>query len=499
MKTLYLDCFSGISGNMFMGMLFDLGLSIEAWEAEMKRLAYPKGLTWEITPRLVEGIQGTFFEVHLPQQTPRDRQWLADQIRQRTRAGATHANQGPQGTQGTQSPQGSQGAQSAFKLQSALAFKAQAGLKGQKGALSHSAAHPGFAQSSPGHPAGQPHGGHPAHAHRHYGEIIQTLSDAALHPAVFERARLTFELLARAEGRVHGRPWQSVGFHEVGNWDSQIDILGVCVGLHLLNIEAVYCSPLTEGQGFIECAHGQMPIPVPAVVNLLRETDFVLKQTDISTELVTPTGMALVKALAKPAATCPLGRVLSVGYGFGSRQTGRLNALRGFLIETVDEGMQGERKGVPDEVEEISFYVDDADPETLAHLRKTLADHVLDHIVWSAQGKKERLGQRHEVLIEPHQHDRVVSLIFAESGTVGLRYRRLQRETMKRSEQVFCVEQVRLRYKCFQYGDVQKGTWEYEDLQTLANQASISLREAREMAERVRLLDHETGREADAV
>lgn len=404
-KSLYLEAFSGISGNMFLGALFDLGLDFATWREEMNKLPLPEGLILHYEQKERSSVFGSFFEVYDEHHHP-------------------HIHTGP----GT-----------------------------------HEEHH-------------HSHGHHHPHEHHHYGEIVSMLRDLPLAEAVLEDATAVFTHLAQAEGAVHHRPWQEVGFHEVGNWDSIVDIVGVCLGLKMLGIDKVYVSDLSDGQGFISCAHGLMPVPVPAVVKLLEGSAFRVRTLEVQTELVTPTGMALLKHFAEPVSMRPAATIAKVGYGFGSRETGALNALRAYLLEeeTIDEEEQSS-----DEVMEVAFMVDDASPETLAFFQEKLRQlPVIDLICWPVLGKKQRLGTRFELLVQAKDMDIVTRLIFQEQGTVGFRYRLQKRRVMQRYFEDFDVEGETVRVKHFSYEDIHKYTYEYEDVARLANHLDVSFREA---------------------
>lgn len=166
-------------------------------------------------------------------------------------------------------------------------------------------------------------------AQRHIDEVRTIIMSSPLPESVKERSMRVFFLLAEAEGRVHGIDASEVHFHEVGAVDALIDIVGVVAGLEMLGVEAVFASSLPLGTGWVRAAHGPLPVPAPAVLQLLTTTDAVITSDVTPAELVTPTGAALLAALA--TFTRPHMRVQRIGYGLGARQLPHPNALRIWL------------------------------------------------------------------------------------------------------------------------------------------------------------------------
>lgn len=462
MKKLYIDCFSGISGNMFLGMLFDLGLDYKAWAQEMDRLGYPKELDLHYEKRNQKGIQGSFFDVFGTQ-----KRFGQDSIMQEHHHhAAIHAHVHEHGD-GLIHSHAHQHEDESLENHEHGHFHEHLHTHEHE----HVHAHDHEYEHTHEH-ADHSHE-HGEHSHRTYGEIVHILQHATLAPKVVEKVKAVFMALAEAEGAVHGKPWQEVGFHEVGNWDSIIDIVGVCVGLEQLGIEEIYVSDLTDGKGTVRCAHGLVPVPVPAVLKMLEGTAFHLQCVDVPFELLTPTGMAILKALAKPVKHCPSGKIIRSGYGFGSRETGRINAVRGTILET--ESQETKR------IFEVSFMVDDIDPETQAFLQEKIRRlGALDAILWPVQGKKNRLGSRFEILVYEDLLPDLTRLLFAEAGTVGFRFREVQRQVMDRDFEEVNVDGHLVRLKHFTFEDIHKTTIEYDDLAHYAEDMNIPLEVARQ-------------------
>ena len=173
------------------------------------------------------------------------------------------------------------------------------------------------------------------HSHRHLSHIVKIIEGSELTRGVKEQAVAIFRRLAEAEAKVHGTTVEKVHFHEVGAIDAIVDIVGACIGLELLGVKDIYCSPLNVGSGFVDCAHGTMPVPAPATAELLR--DIPIYSNQVSGELVTPTGAAIVSTLAKGFGPMPAFRIRGIGYGAGSKDfKGTANVLRALRCEFMD-------------------------------------------------------------------------------------------------------------------------------------------------------------------
>lgn len=187
-------------------------------------------------------------------------------------------------------------------------------------------------------------------------EIKEIVLNSDLEESVKETALNIFMVIAEAEAKVHGKSAEAITFHEVGALDSIMDICGAAVCLNLLGVENVYCSVVCEGTGFIMCRRGQLPVPVPAVVNMMPGSGIIVKQTDeIHTELITPTGFGILKGTKAVCGTMPEMIVEEIGIGFGKRDTGRLNGLRavlGTMMEADDRNVVIEHFSTPEREEE---------------------------------------------------------------------------------------------------------------------------------------------------
>ncbi|MFH7319161.1 nickel pincer cofactor biosynthesis protein LarC [Desulfurivibrio sp. D14AmB] len=261
---------------------------------------------------------------------------------------------------------------------------------------------------------------------RGWREISALLEQAELAAQVKELARRIFTALAAAEGKIHDCPPEKVHFHEVGALDSIVDIVGAAIGLHHFAIRHLACSPLPMARGWVNCQHGPLPLPAPATMELLR--GLPVYGVDLEMELVTPTGAAVVKALAQEFGPLPPLTLSAIGYGAGSRERpdGRPNLLR-LLIgrpKLTDESQ---------EVEVIETQLDDWAAEGFPHLCEQLfARRALDVSLTPLLMKKGRPGYLLRVLADPaHAHD-LKDCLLSETTAIGLRFHRQQRLTLPR-------------------------------------------------------------------
>jgi uncharacterized protein (TIGR00299 family) protein len=267
-----------------------------------------------------------------------------------------------------------------------------------------------------------------SHSHgRNHAEIRALLSKSTLDPEVKERALAVFQRIAIAEGAIHGVPPETVGFHEVGAEDSIADIVSACAGIAFLKVDQITCGPLIEGSGHIHCAHGTFPLPAPATLALLQGIPF--RQVDEPWEHITPTGAALLAEYATAYGTMPEMTVSQIGYGLGSRVTPhRPNVLRLILGETpVSEN------ATSDEVIELRCNLDDLTPEHAASaLEALLKGGALDATLTPTVMKKGRSGWILEVLTHEENAAELSELMLRQTTAFGIRQHRLKRLKLER-------------------------------------------------------------------
>ena len=292
------------------------------------------------------------------------------------------------------------------------------------------------------------HDDHGHHHHRHFADIREHLLESDLSPEVKHHAVGIFTLLAAAEGKIHGVAPDDVSFHEIGEWDSIADIVGAAYLITAVGAQSWSIGTLPLGSGFVQTAHGKLPVPVPAAALLLE--GYAFADDGLAGERVTPTGAAIVRHLhCSQAHDRTPRRLVRNGYGFGTKVfPGMSNVLRVVAFETAE--VDAEEAG--NEVALIQFEVDDQTPEDLAIALDRLRSHpsVLDVFQSPVFGKKGRIAAHIQVLAESQSLDAVVQLCFLETATIGLRHQVVTRETLPRAMKVVQVGNRSVRVKIAQ-------------------------------------------------
>ena len=310
---------------------------------------------------------------------------------------------------------------------------------------------------------------------RTHAHIAGMLEEARLPDRVRDRAQATFAALAEAEGRLHRRPPGQVHFHEVGGLDAIVDIVGTCAALEILGVDRVHASAVATGTGMVRSAHGMLPNPAPAVTELLRGAPTYGR--DVVVELTTPTGAALLAANVAGWGPMPAMTITATGFGAGSRELDDLpNATQVVLGEAA--GDRGAEPGQPVMLLEVN--VDDATGETLAHAVAALLDAgAHDAWVTPVVMKKGRPGYTVSVLADPALADQAARVLTAETGSLGLRGRLLERWPASRRPGEVVVEGLPVRVKVSP-GRVKA---EHDDVARVARRTGLPLREVRARAE----------------
>ena len=328
------------------------------------------------------------------------------------------------------------------------------------------------------------------HQHRQWRELRQMLTAAPLDPPVRTTALRCFEQLAEAEAAVHGCEPEAVHFHEVGALDAIADVLGVCAGLHALQVEQISCSPLPAGHGTVSTEHGLLPIPVPAVLELARRHQVPLLDCSRRPpgELVTPTGLALAVTWSQRFVVMPDLVPTAIGIGLGERHLDRPNQLRLLLASPVSttscEGTEAEEDPLQPRKEWVvllACQIDDMDGEALGVLHQQLqAAGALEVWLQPIQMKKQRPGQLLQLLARPADVETLRLAVWHHSSTLGIREQWQQRWALPRriEQRQTPLGPVRIKWATLPDGHV-RGKVEHDDLMAISKARQLPLQDVR--------------------
>ena len=318
---------------------------------------------------------------------------------------------------------------------------------------------------------------HSRHA-RHLSDIRTIIDKSDLPEPVRRRSIRIFSRLAEAEARVHRTAVESIHFHEVGAMDAIVDVVGSVAGLHLLNIDAIYCSPLHVGSGTVTCAHGTLPVPAPATAELTRNVP--IYSTGVKGELLTPTGAAILTTLATGFGPMPAMTVSAWGYGAGTSDPALPNLLR-MAVGQTDADVHGydmEQAAV------VETNIDDMNPQLYDYMIQALLDlGVMDVFLTQVQMKKNRPGTLVTVICTPQMVGSVSDFLMRETTTIGLRWRTDNRIKAKRAFAKVQTPFGDVQIKIARAGEriVNIGP-EYEDCRRLALEKRVPLKEVMDAA-----------------
>ncbi|MDC0050631.1 nickel pincer cofactor biosynthesis protein LarC [Verrucomicrobia bacterium] len=419
MKTLYLDIFSGISGDMFLGAMVDLGVDFDALEAELKKLKL-EGYTLSANRRQKCAIDGVKFDVH-----------LAD---------------------------------------------------GGEGDHSHSHSHDHSHEHSHSHDHEHSHehshGSDDGHGHsRNFAQISEMIHKSTLSDWVKQKSVAVFQRVANAEGKIHGMPPFEVHFHEVGAVDSIVDIVGGCIALELLGKPRVRSGPVIEGTGFIMCAHGRFPIPAPATLNILAERGVAITQCEETNELITPTGAALIAEFAEDFGPMQNLTPEKVAFGLGTRDCEtRPNVLRAVLGKETTS--TGGNDWETDTISVLETNLDDISSEVLGDfVERALNAGALDVVHTPIQMKKNRPGVQLSVLCAEGDADKFCEMILRETSAFGVRRTLTERRKLQRETKTVSTPYGEVTVKLgLLNGEVVQVAPEYESCRAIAAQADVPLK-----------------------
>ncbi|MGI8775785.1 MAG: nickel pincer cofactor biosynthesis protein LarC [Actinomycetota bacterium] len=303
---------------------------------------------------------------------------------------------------------------------------------------------------------------------RRYTDIVAILQRANLEPRVTEPALRAFELLGRAEAHVHDTDLAELHLHEVGAVDAIIDVVGVCAAVADLGVERVLCSPVPTGRGTIEAAHGVIPLPAPAVTEILKGAPLFERGTD---ELITPTGAALLATLADGFGAMPEMVLGATGYGAGTRDTKLPNVVRVLVGSLQDRSRDSHLL--------LEWNLDDMTPEIVPYaIERIIAAGALDAWATPVTMKKGRPGVQMSALAAPGDLDEVLGTIYEETTTLGVRIRGVARDELEREWTSVEIEGHPVRLKLGRRaGRVVNIAPEYEDAAKVARITGLPLKE----------------------
>lgn len=438
MRTLYLDCFAGASGDMFIGALLDCGLDFELLKAELVKLGV-EGYELSLTRVDRSGINSAKFDVHLNSEVHHHHDHSHEHHHDHSHE---HTHE-------------------------------------------HHHHHEHSHEVNPQSAIHNPH----SHDHRSLSTIKHIISSSALSASVKERALTIFQRIGEAESKIHGIPIETVHFHEVGAVDSIVDIVGACIGLEALKIEQIISAPLHVGSGTFNCAHGTYPVPGPATAELLKGVPSYSK--DIDGELVTPTGAAIISTLAVSYGNLPAMKIERVGYGAGTRSYPKFpNVLRAIIgeSENIAAGSASASPAsddTPKTVTVIEANIDDLSPQVFGHLmEKLLIAGALDVFYTPVQMKKNRPGVLMTLLCKPEDRLQLSDLIFNETTTLGVRYREEKREILRREFVTVETEfgSIQMKIARAENGRLVNYAPEFDDCRAAAERHQVPIRQVQQAA-----------------
>ncbi|PST35349.1 nickel pincer cofactor biosynthesis protein LarC [Enterocloster lavalensis] len=459
-KILYLECNSGISGDMTVGALLDLGADRGALERALGSLGVG-GYHLHFGRTKKCGLDAFDFDVHLEEGDGEHHH---------------HHHEHEEGVHGHHHHE--HGEEGHFQEHVEAGHHHEHGTEGhfhEHGEVGHHHGHGeehghSHAMAEHIHGSGAEHHHHP-HVHRNYADICAIIDRLDSNDRVKELAKRMFRIVAEAESKAHGLPIDQVHFHEVGAIDSIVDIIGVAVCLDSLGIENVVVSPLAEGSGYVRCQHGVIPVPVPATANIAQTHGLTLRLTDNDGEMVTPTGAAIaaaVKTMDRLPASC---RIVKTGMGAGKKDFKQANVLRAMILETEESA--GDQMWV------MESNIDDCTGEMLGFaMEMILAAGAAD--VWATPifMKKNRPAYMVSVLCREDKVEELETLVLTQTTTIGVRRYPVSRTIMDRRNETVSTRFGDAQVKVCGYKGKQYFYPEYESVKTICREHGVDFRTA---------------------
>ena len=449
MKTLYFDCGMGAAGDMLMASLYEICPDKEKFLKTMNEMGLP-GLSIEAEPSVKCGITGTHMKVTIhgveEESVDVDLQGHEHEHHQEHNhedSQHSHAHDHHHDHEDTHHDHSHESHHHA-----------------------HEMAEPAAEQTIHDHTHDH---GHPHHHHASMAGISHIIEHLNLPEEVKNDIVAVYRLIAEAESHVHGKTVEEIHFHEVGTADAIADIAGVCLLIYMIAPQKVIASPIHVGSGNVRCAHGILPVPAPATAYILQ--GLPIYSGDIKGELCTPTGAALLKHFVTEFKEMPVMRTSAIGYGMGTKDFERANCVRVLLGETEETG---------GEVTELSCNLDDMTPEALGFVQEILfAAGALEVYTIPIGMKKSRPGTLLTCMCRCNDKEKMVSLIFKHTTTLGIRESISRRYTLTRTMKEHETPYGVVREKVSEGYGVCREKLEYEDLAKIAREQGMSLEEVK--------------------
>ena len=435
MKTLYLECNMGAAGDMLTAALLELHPDPQGFVERMNRLGLP-GVVFAAQPAVKCGITGTQVSV-----TVGGEEEESHDVPLHTHVHETAQDEAHPG-------------------------HAHDHVHVHDHGHEHTHTHTHDHEHSHGHEHGHGH-----HHHAGMGDIRHILSHLDIPQPVRQDAEAVYQLIAQAESHAHGRPVEEIHFHEVGTLDAVTDVVAVCWLLHDLAPEQIVASPVHVGCGQVRCAHGILPVPAPATAYILQGVPTY--GGSVQGELCTPTGAALLKHFVQRFGSSPVMRVEKTGYGMGKKDFEAANCVRAMLGQTQEESTT---------IAQLACNLDDMTPEALGFAQERLWEAgALDVTTAPIGMKKNRPGVQLTCLCRLEDREKLVSVLFAHTTTLGVRESLCTRYTLARSQRTVETEHGPVRVKEARGWGVTREKPEYEDVANIAREQGLTLDQVKEL------------------
>ena len=428
MKTLYFDCSSGISGNMTLAALTEI-IGDENYLVEQLKKLHIDGYTIDISKKVKNGITGTHVDVIL------EHQHEHSHVHEEHDHHHEHLHE----------------------------------------EHIHHHEHEGHNHEHDNENHHIHEGEHHHHEHRNLHDVCEIIDNSDIDEESKDLAKRIFMRVAKAESKVHNKPLDEVHFHEVGAIDSIVDIVGTAILINKIHPDKIISSVVNDGHGFIECAHGTMAVPVPATSEIFANSDVEFRQIDIDTELVTPTGAAIIAELSSEFTTLPAMKIKKIGWGAGTKDLKIPNVLKVYYGDMQEQNQK---------IAVMETNIDDCSGEILGYTEELLFENgALDVFYTPIFMKKNRPAYRLTVVCKEPDIQKLQNIIFRETTPIGIRYRYEYRTELEREQILIDTKYGALKAKKVVNNGETYIYPEYESVKELAKKNDIPLKEVYKLKE----------------